>query len=73
MNPMNHQHTVLNHLPSGAPLPGLWFLKSLLWLCSWGLCFHMNCLDDFLKIHWQLGPLNSSVLQWELVIILVDL
>ncbi|KAJ1266746.1 hypothetical protein BS78_07G001500 [Paspalum vaginatum] len=22
MNPMNHQHTVLNHLPSGAPLPG---------------------------------------------------
>ncbi|AQK57964.1 ENHANCER OF AG-4 protein 2 [Zea mays] len=21
MNPMNHQHTVLNHLPSGAPLP----------------------------------------------------
>jgi hypothetical protein len=23
MNPMNHQHTVRNHLPSGAPLPGL--------------------------------------------------
>lgn len=22
INPMNHQHTVLNHLPSGAPLPG---------------------------------------------------
>ncbi|PAN33164.1 hypothetical protein PAHAL_6G000500 [Panicum hallii] len=22
MNPMNHQHTALNHLPSGAPLPG---------------------------------------------------
>ncbi|CAO2186536.1 unnamed protein product [Urochloa humidicola] len=22
MNPMNHQHTVRNHLPSGAPLPG---------------------------------------------------
>ncbi|OEL26817.1 ENHANCER OF AG-4 protein 2 [Dichanthelium oligosanthes] len=44
MNPMNHQHTVLNHLPSGAPLSGrernitvgwhlhvsLWFLKPFL-------------------------------------------
>jgi hypothetical protein len=33
MNPMNHQHTVRNHLPSGTPLPGLWFLKSF-WLQS---------------------------------------
>lgn len=29
MNPMTHQRPVLNRMPSGAPVPGYWFVESL--------------------------------------------